>query len=370
MSQAESGYDIIIIGAGIAGLVTANRAAELGRRVAVLETSTDEKYICNSRYAYGTFHINFAGLDMPEDALTAKIDAATAGFARKDLARAVAKDGRRLMQWLKTEGIQLVNLGGYGTNVLSPPWRTGYGLTWENYGADVALQRLEANFLKRQGRVLRGHRANALRQVPGGIEIAVEEAQGAGSTTKKMQVPAVVIADGGFQANHDMLRKSGVSSAPEKLLARNGGTAIGDGLRMALGLGAAVSGGMNNIYGHLHNRDAMSSTKHWPRPVADDLAAAGIVIDATARASPTRAWAASGSPTPSHACPIRSAPRSSSIRRSGTARRAAITRSRLIRWWSRPAARCIAPTRSPNWRKDRAAGTGAERRGRRIQRRA
>ena len=204
---------------------TANRAAELGRRVAVLETSTDEKYICNSRYAYGTFHINFAGLDMPEDALTSKIDAATEGFARKDLARTVAKDGRRLMQWLKREGIQLVNLGGYGTNVLSPPWRKGYGLTWENYGADIALQRLEANFLKRQGRVLRGHRASALRQVPGGIEIAVEQVQGTGATAKKLQAPAVVIADGGFQANHDMLRKGGVSPAPEKLLARNGGTA-------------------------------------------------------------------------------------------------------------------------------------------------
>jgi fumarate reductase flavoprotein subunit len=282
MSEVESGYDVIVIGAGIAGLVTANRAAELGRRVAVLETSTDEKYICNSRYAYGTFHINFAGLDMPEDALTAKIEAATAGFARKDLARAVAKDGRRLMQWLKAEGIQLVNLGGYGTNVLSPPWRTGYGLTWENYGADVALQRLEANFLKRQGRILRGHRASALRQIPGGIEIAVEQA-GAATPAKKFQAPAVVIADGGFQANHDMLRKGGVSPAPEKLLARNGGTAVGDGLRMALGLGAAVSSGMNNIYGHLHSRDAMSSTKHWPRPVADDLAAAGIVLDAGGR---------------------------------------------------------------------------------------
>ena len=118
--------------------------------------STEDKYICNSRYAYGTFHINFTGLDTPEDALVAKIDAATAGFARKDLARAVAKDGRRLMQWLKSEGIDLVNLGGYGTNVLSPPWRTGFGLTWQNYGADIALQRLEANFLKRQGRILRG----------------------------------------------------------------------------------------------------------------------------------------------------------------------------------------------------------------------
>ena len=274
MSQPD--YDVIIIGAGIAGLVTANRAAQLGKHVAVLEKSTEEKYICNSRYAYGTFHINFIGLDTPEDTLTAKIDAATEGFARKDLARAVAKDGRRLMQWLKSEGIELVNLGGYGTNVLSPPWRTGFGLTWQNYGADIALQRLEANFRKRQGRILRGTHARALKLMPGGIEIEAGQADG----VKKLSAPAVVIADGGFQANLDMLRANGVSPAPEKLLARNGGTAVGDGFRMAQALGGAASAGMNNFYGHLHNRDAMQSTKHWPRPVTDDLAAAGIVIDA------------------------------------------------------------------------------------------
>jgi len=274
MSQQD--YDVIIIGAGIAGLVTANRAAQLGKHVGVLEKSADEKYICNSRYAYGTFHINFTGLDAPEDILTAKIDAATDGFARKDLARAVAKDGRRLMQWLKGEGIDIVNLGGYGTNVLSPPWRSGYGLTWQNYGADIALQRLEANLLKRRGRILRGTRAQALKLVPGGIKIEVEQTDCA----KRLSAPCVVIADGGFQANLDMLRMSGISPAPEKLLARNGGTAVGDGLRMAQALGAAASGGMNNFYGHLHSRDAMQSTKHWPRPVTDDLASAGIVLDA------------------------------------------------------------------------------------------
>src|SRR4051794_8534455 len=138
-------YDVIIVGAGIAGLVTANRVAQLGKRVVVLEKSTEDKYICNSRYAYGTFHINFTDLNAPEETLTAKIDACSNGTARKDLASAVAKDGRRLMQWLTSEGIELVNLGGYGTNVLSPPWRKGYGLTWKDYGADVALQRLEAN---------------------------------------------------------------------------------------------------------------------------------------------------------------------------------------------------------------------------------
>jgi fumarate reductase flavoprotein subunit len=277
--MTEPAYDVIIIGAGMAGLVAANRAAQLGQRAAVLEKSTDEKYLCNSRYAYGTFHINFTGLDTPEDALCTKIDAATDGFARKDLARAVAKDGRRLIQWLKSEGIEFVNLGGYGTNVLSPPWRSGFGLTWQDYGGDVALQRLEANFLERQGRILRGSRARALTLLFDGIEIEVEQAEG----RTKLSAPSIVIADGGFPANHDMLRAAGVSPAPEKLLARNGGTAVGDGLRMALGLGAAPSGGMNNFYGHLHSRDAMASTRHWPRPVADDLAAAGIVIDGDGR---------------------------------------------------------------------------------------
>src|SRR6185312_2533407 len=183
----------------------------------------------NSRYAYGTFHINFTGLDTPENDLCANIDTATNGFARKDLARAVAKDGRRLMQWLKNEGIELVDLGGYGTNVLSPPWRKGFGLTWENYGGDDA---------------------------------------------RTIGAPAVVIADGGFTSNLDMLRQYAVSPAPEKLLARNGGAAVGDGMRMAQALGAQISeAGMNNFSGHLHNRDAMHSPTHWPRPVTDDLAA-------------------------------------------------------------------------------------------------
>ncbi len=97
-----------------------------------------------------------------------------------------------------------------------------------------------------------------------------------------------MIADGGFQANLDMLRTSGISPAPEKLLARNGGTAVGDGLRMAQALGAAVSGGMNNFYGHLHSRDAMASTKHWPRPsptISRRPASLSMPKDA---ASPTR----------------------------------------------------------------------------------
>jgi fumarate reductase flavoprotein subunit len=134
------------------------------------------------------------------------------------------------------------------------------------------MQRLEANLMKRQGRLLRGSHVRALKRGADGIEVEID-----GAAT--MRAPAVVIADGGFTSNLDMLFQAGVSPAPEKLLARNGGAAVGDGLRFAQSLGGQVSDGMNNFYGHLHSRDAMQSTRHWPRPVTDDLAAAAIVID-------------------------------------------------------------------------------------------
>jgi fumarate reductase flavoprotein subunit len=277
MAEPDISYDVIVVGAGIAGLVAANRAVQLGRRVVVLEKSTEEKYLCNSRYTYGTFHIHFTGVDDDEDALFARIEAATDGFARKDLARSIAKDGRRLMQWLREDGIELVDLGGYNTNVLAPPWRKGFGLTWQGYAGDVALDRLEANLRSRQGRILRGARAAAIRLGANGIEVEVEQASG----NAKYRAAAVVIADGGFQANLDMIREY-IASAPEKLLQRNGGTAMGDGLRMAEAIGAATVG-MRNFYGHLHSLDAMDTDRLWPRPYADELAAAGIVIDAAGR---------------------------------------------------------------------------------------
>src|ERR1700730_11180030 len=178
MAKTHVQHDVIVIGAGIAGLVAANRAAQLGRRVIVLEKSKEEKYLCNSRYTYGTFHINFTDVAADEDVLFGKIEACTEGLARKDLARAIAKDGRRLMQWLKRQAMDLAYLGGYQTNVLAPPWRKGFGLTWRGYAGDVALARLEANLAQRQGRILRGMRARALRFASAGIQVEAGPAGG------------------------------------------------------------------------------------------------------------------------------------------------------------------------------------------------
>jgi fumarate reductase flavoprotein subunit len=273
--MAETEFDVAVIGGGIAGMVAANRAAELGKRVAVLEKSTEEQYICNSRITYGTFHINFTSPEAAEDELVRKVEDITEGYARKDIARAVAKEGRRLMQWLRGQGIELNDLGQYHTHVLSPVQRSGAGLKWNGFAGDVALKRLEANFRSRLGRMLRGTRVTGLKLVPNGIEIET-----AGSGTFRAR--SIVIADGGFQANAEMVREH-ISPAPDRLLQRHGGTATGDGYRMAKALGAATTSEMGNFYGHLHSREAMTDARLWPRPQADDLAAAGIVIDANGK---------------------------------------------------------------------------------------
>jgi len=49
--------DLIAMGGGFAGMVTACRAAQLGLKVAVLEKESEERYRCNSRWTTGVFSV-------------------------------------------------------------------------------------------------------------------------------------------------------------------------------------------------------------------------------------------------------------------------------------------------------------------------
>ena len=49
--------DVIAVGGGFSGLVTACRAAELGCKAAVLEERPEALYPCSSRYSTGVFGV-------------------------------------------------------------------------------------------------------------------------------------------------------------------------------------------------------------------------------------------------------------------------------------------------------------------------
>ena len=71
MSAVATRYDVVVVGGGIAGLVAAGRAAELGLSVVVLEQGEGERYLCNTRYTGGTFHVGYTDVAKPASSCSA-----------------------------------------------------------------------------------------------------------------------------------------------------------------------------------------------------------------------------------------------------------------------------------------------------------
>lgn len=272
-------YDVIVMGGGLAGLSTANRAAELGLRPVVLEQGADARYPCNSRFAGGLVHVALRDLTADADDIHQTVLRNTGGHTDAALTRLLADNAGRAGEWLRGQGAKFIKAGPYEWQrwVLAPPRPRTPGLNWDGRGPDVLLRTLTANLATRQGLLLRNAR---------GAELIVEDGRVAGLVATQdggtvcLTAPAVVIADGGFQGDADLVREF-ITPKPEALFQRGAGTGRGDGLRMARAAGAALTG-MDRFYGHLLGREVFQNEKLWPYPILDHLAAAGVLVDENA----------------------------------------------------------------------------------------
>ncbi|HVA11785.1 MAG TPA: FAD-binding protein [Stellaceae bacterium] len=270
-------YDLVTIGGGLSGLVTACRAAQLGKKAAVLEQGTDERYPCSSRWSTGVINIMGLAILADPDQLYAAIIDGSGATARPELARAVAQNGKRAIEWLGAQGARFIQRGLQkdqpGQQVLAPPRRLQAGLDWEGRGADVLLRLLEKQLVERGGAVLRGTRAQAL-IVEDGACVGVDAVRN--GERIRIDAKAVVIADGGFPANPTMIARY-ITPRADRVLCRAGAGAHGDGIRMAEKAGAAL-GGFGEFYGHIHHRNAMTNTQLWPYPHLDAAAESAILV--------------------------------------------------------------------------------------------
>lgn len=271
-------FDVIAVGGGFAGLIAANRCAQLGLRAAVLEKETAERHLCNSRYTTGIAHILFQDMRLPGENLLKIINMGTEGEADPALARVFADNSKRAIDWLVAEGGKyiMVNAPTGKSVMFAPPRRFNQGLDWEGRGADFLLRRLEANLVSRGGRFIRGAAVQSLLMSNG--TCTGVNALTAGKM-ERLDTRAVVVADGGFSSSVEMIRRY-ITPKADRLLIRASHTAMGDGLRMAEEAGAQLKG-FGAFYGHPVHRDAVTSPGPrmlWPFPMIDPLTQVGLVV--------------------------------------------------------------------------------------------
>ena len=270
-------YDLVTIGGGFSGLVTAARAAELGLKVVVLEARTEDRYPCSSRYSTGVCNVMGLGILADPNVLYAAILDGSGGTAEPELARAIADNGKRTIDWLVSEGARFITRALQkdqpGQKVLAPPRRLIAGLDWEGRGGDVVMRQLEHNLVKRGGLLIRGTQASELVVEDGACRGVVARQNGA---SVRIESRAVVIADGGIAANPQMVAQY-ITPRAERVLARVGPGAKGDGIRLAEAAGAAI-GGFGAFYGHVHHRAAMSNPQLWPYPHLDAVAEVALLV--------------------------------------------------------------------------------------------
>jgi len=272
--------DLAVVGAGVAGLTAANRAAELGCRVVVLEQSADERYMCNSRIATGALNVAHTDPHSDPKVLREAIELDTEGYAAPALADALAAVAGQSMQWLRAEGARIIKVAIHGRSrwMLAPPRRLAAGLDWPGRGPDVVLQALGANLKRRGGTLMLGTRARRLHMENGRCVGLTAEQNG---QTLTIDAASVLLADGGFQGNPELVRRF-ISPRPEALTQRNAGTGQGDALLMAEEAGARLTDAAA-FYGHLLARDSLTNPALWPYPTMDTLAGGAIMVDRSGR---------------------------------------------------------------------------------------
>lgn len=270
--------DVVIVGAGLAGLTAANRLSQQGRRVTVLERGEGPDYLCNSRIASGSYNLAHSDPTAEPEILREAIMGDTEGAADPALAAALAATAGPALAWFRSEGAKFIKIKRPGKAAdnwsMAPPRPATPGFGWQGRGPDANLRCLAKNFVGRGGVLALGTRANHLLMEDKAC-VGVSVTGGAGEMA--IRAKHVVLADGGFQGNRELVRRF-ISPRPESLVQRNAQTGQGDALTMAERIGARLIG-TDRFYGHLLVQEALTNNGLWPYPTIDTLASSAIVID-------------------------------------------------------------------------------------------
>jgi fumarate reductase flavoprotein subunit len=273
--MAKQGADLVVVGAGLAGISAALRGRELGLDVLLIERSDVWGGWSNSRMSGARYHA--AGLSplVDADRIMARVRTETGGSADPRVTEAWARNCGRSYRWLRAQGIRFVILRD--VPVMAPIRPNRRGEVWSGYGSDVAVRRLLRRFTASGGRYLGGHSGDEL-MTDGMTARGIVAAPIEGGPRLTVTARATVLADGGFQSDLAMLRDVAAVPQPAMLVQRGAGSGMGDGSRMALAAGGHIVE-PTALYAHLIHRDGRTTSELRHYPMLDTLAKDAVVID-------------------------------------------------------------------------------------------
>ncbi|MCH8814326.1 MAG: FAD-dependent oxidoreductase, partial [Chloroflexi bacterium] len=254
-------YDVVIVGAGNAGLCAAMAAAEVGARVLVLEKAPREMRGGNTYFTGAAYRFPYEGIadiqrltpdlsdserdsvdvgSYPEDQFRDDLVRVSDGRAEEDLVEALVENAFPTMLWLRERGLRWVLMYGRQSFAVDGVRRFWGGLIVEAVGGGEGLT--DSLFAAAEkGGVEVWYESGATELLLGdngdirGVRVERE------GSIDDVSSDAVVLACGGFEASEEMrVRHLGPEWAKAKVRGTEFNT--GTGIRMAIDVGAATQG--------------------------------------------------------------------------------------------------------------------------------
>ena len=274
MNGGAGGFDVVIAGAGNAGLCAALAARESGAQTLVLERAPESLRGGNTRFTAGAMRVAYDGLDdilalmpdlseaerrnadfgsYPADRFFDDMARVTEYRANPELVDILVRESLPTLRWMRGKGFRFMPMYGRQAFKVDGRYRFWGGLTVEAWGGGPGLSDAGFAAAARAGVEVRyGTRAVALETRNG--RVCGVRAR-AGGREETIGARAVVIAAGGFQANAEWRARY---LGPGWDLAKVRGTRFntGDGIRMALEAGALPAGHWSGCHAVAWDRNA------------------------------------------------------------------------------------------------------------------
>jgi tricarballylate dehydrogenase len=267
--------DVVVVGAGNAGLCAALAAAETGASVIQLERAPERERGGNTAFTAGAMRVAYAGVDelrelmpdlsdrevevtdfgsYPASAFYNDMARVTDFRADPDLVEVLTSRSLDTLKWMTTKSVRFLPIYGRQAFNVDGRYKFWGGLTVEASGGGRGLIEALTSAARAAGvNTLRETRAtNLLTDDDGAVSGVRVRYHG---RLKDIRAKAVVLASGGFQANAEW-RTRYLGNGWDLAKVRGTRFNTGDGIRMALDAGAMSYGNWSGCHAVGWDRNA------------------------------------------------------------------------------------------------------------------